>query len=242
MQGVDIAVQARAADDLRVGPQAAAIDGQVDVQVVVVGGDDDGRGLLDACFLQDLQVAGAALDVMVVPGGDAGLFFHHPKIDAAGLEGIGHRLADAAAAQHHYRSFGGAFPGAEPDGAVEPVQLGVCAGQHQDGGLADLRLGGRDKELALLPDADHGNTGDLPQTAFGQGFPLQPGSHGRCFGDQQLIEAADDIGFHADPQHPAGQRPAQQLGELKYVRAARQLEDIQGIFHVGIGHGDHAGR
>ena len=45
VQDVNVALYRRSADNLNIRPQATAIDGQIDVHVVVVGGDDHrGRG------------------------------------------------------------------------------------------------------------------------------------------------------------------------------------------------------
>ena len=56
VQAWDVALERDPADDLDVGPQAATVDGQVDVHVVVVGGDDRRGGLLDAGLLKNREL------------------------------------------------------------------------------------------------------------------------------------------------------------------------------------------
>lgn len=141
VEGVDIAIQGRPADDLDVGAQPAAVDGEIDVQVVIVGGDDDRRGFFDPGFNQGLEVARVALNKMAVPGGDPRFFFHHVEVHLAFFEGLGHSLAHPPAAQDHHRAFGPVLGAMASDYFVVAIELLGRARQNQDGGFPHERLG-----------------------------------------------------------------------------------------------------
>lgn len=58
VQAVDVSVQRGTAEDLGIRPQTAAVDGQIDVGVIVMGGDDDGARLADAGLFQNGKIRG----------------------------------------------------------------------------------------------------------------------------------------------------------------------------------------
>jgi hypothetical protein len=73
---------------LNVRPQLPAVDGQVDVGVVVVGGDDDRRGRFDAGPVERVDVGAASQDEAVVLFDQAPVSFDDPVGDALRLEGF----------------------------------------------------------------------------------------------------------------------------------------------------------
>src|SRR5699024_1513463 len=55
-------------DDLQLGAQPAAVESQVDVEVIVVGGQQGGGGLIESGRAQDLEIGGVAFDHVEVRG------------------------------------------------------------------------------------------------------------------------------------------------------------------------------
>ena len=55
VQRLHVPLEVGASDDLNVGTQLPAVDGQVDVRLVVAGGEDDGRRRVDAGLLENLE-------------------------------------------------------------------------------------------------------------------------------------------------------------------------------------------
>ena len=84
-----LAVQRCPADDLGVGAETTAVDGQVDVGVVVVGGDDDRRCLGDAGLLQDRELGGVADDVLVRVAHSLGELLDDHVVKAQLEQGLG---------------------------------------------------------------------------------------------------------------------------------------------------------
>ena len=71
LQGSQIPVQPRAAKDFNIGPEFPAVDGEEDIHLVIMGGDDDGGGLIKAGLSQVFQFSGIAHHRT---GNGAGLF------------------------------------------------------------------------------------------------------------------------------------------------------------------------
>src|SRR5699024_2471801 len=99
-------------DDLQLGAQAAAEQGEIDVQVVVAGRDQHGGGVLEAGAAQDPLVGGVAVDHRVARGAlEHGVRVLDParlELDdrvrhALVAQGPGGGAAHATAAQDHHR-------------------------------------------------------------------------------------------------------------------------------------------
>jgi len=73
VEDVDVPVEVGAADDLDVGPQPPAVDRQVDVHLVTVGGDEHRGGVGDAGPARDLVIGGAADDGVLEAFDDPGV-------------------------------------------------------------------------------------------------------------------------------------------------------------------------
>jgi len=126
---------------------------------------------------------------------------------------------------------------------VESIHLVVTgdllfrAGEDQGGGAIDRGLRGRSYESPPLPDGDDRYPDLFPKAAFRQGFTYQRGADRGGFGDDEVVEAPQDIGAKITAEGPARQGTPEDLRKFQDPGASRQIEDIDGVGRVG--GGDH---
>ena len=97
VQGRDIAFSRGAGDDLEVGPELSAIEGEIDVGIIIVSGNDDGGRLFHAGPLEGGEIRGAPEDVVVFVGDPLGKLLDDAVIDFTLGERAGGGAADAPA-------------------------------------------------------------------------------------------------------------------------------------------------
>ena len=103
----DVALQNGAADNLYICAQLSAIECQVNVHVVTVGGDDDRFGRFDAGRLEGVDVGRVAQDgelVVWTVRTDRALF-HDPILNAVFGQGLGRNLTDPASSQNQHLGY-----------------------------------------------------------------------------------------------------------------------------------------
>jgi hypothetical protein len=200
-----------------VRPEAAAVDGQIDVHVIVVRGDDHGGRLPDSGLLQDLQFRGVAADQLGRIDPRARLAFHDPVVDALLVQRFGDRSPYSPAADQQDRFVRG-FVDAEQ--FVVGIQLLARAGEDQDRGRLDQGVGPGQLKAASVPDSDDIHVGVVAQADVLQRAADQRRVQRRRLGDQDLAELADHARLGIAPQNPPRQRLAQHLGELQHLIAA----------------------
>ena len=89
VQGGHVAIERGTAEDLHVRPQLAAIDGQIDVQVIVMRGHDDGRGFHDVRPLEHRQFPGIPENVTgIVRRHEPGVLLDETERQPATFQGI----------------------------------------------------------------------------------------------------------------------------------------------------------
>ena len=236
VEGGNIALQPGAADDLHIGSQSPAVDGQIDVCVVVVGSDQNSRGLANAGGHEHLQFGGVAHHKFVGVAGQFRQQFHnaivHPPLGQSPARGLAH----SSAANNHYRRRGRFRSVVQ---GVVAAHLLLGAGQHQHCAcLYPALRRGRFKD-APLPDAQDCNAKALAQAILGQGLVHQRRVPHSCFGDEQIAEATDGVGHCTPAGDPPRQGLSHHLAQLQHVIAARQFENVHRSRDIGGGDDRH---
>lgn len=89
------------ADDLDIRPQAATINGQVNVQIVVMGGDENRWRLLNSGSNEGVEIRGVPDDILAVSFYDVGIAFYDPEEDAPFPESLRRGLPHPAATENN---------------------------------------------------------------------------------------------------------------------------------------------
>ena len=152
-------------------------------------------------------------------------------------QGGGGGLAHPTATENEHRR-GAAVPALAHPVAVRG-QLRLRAGEQEHGARLDLGIRVGQAEPAPVPQADHVDAGGLAQTEVPDRLAHQGRAHGRGLGDDQVLEAADDVGAGVRAQGAPGERVAEHVHELEHMAAPGQAEDVHRVLQVGIGDNGH---
>lgn len=154
VQGGHVAIERGTAEDLHVRPQLAAIDGQIDVQVIVMRGHDDGRGFHDVRPLEHRQFPGIPENVTgIVRRHEPGVLLDETERQPATFQGIRRSFPHLAAAEDKH---GRPVRLAAPLGlAVISLKLIRRPREQQDGGLVDPAVRARGHIGIALPQPGH---------------------------------------------------------------------------------------
>ncbi|MCK7528851.1 MAG: hypothetical protein MZV64_70500 [Ignavibacteriales bacterium] len=172
VQRGDVPFQGCTADDLQFRPQAVTKDGEIDVQIVTVGGDDDGGSLVNAGPHERVAIRGASEDVMrILPAGPL-IVLHDPIVDLALLQDLRRRAADPTRAKDQHRARRCLAPLAGHQ-LVVPAELRLRTreDEHRIGGYPSVRV--QESGISPVPQPDHRHARDFPEPAFTQGFAFQ---------------------------------------------------------------------
>ena len=238
MQSGYITLEVGAADNLDFRRQFAAVNRQIDVRGIVVRGDDDRRRRFDAGFAKHVDVSGTAVDIAVVAD-PRPLFFNDAIVEVALAQRSGGRTTHPSPAQDKKRVLVFSMPAQL---AVEDIELLLGARQQENRRRIDDGLGAGHDELAPFPQPHHVDPHRFAQLVLLEGLAHERRAHGGRLGDQEGLDPPDDVGRGGCPDDPARQGLAEHSGKLDHVRAPGQLEDIDGIVEIGIGHNGHLGR
>lgn len=139
VQGGDVALVGGAGDDLEVRAYPPTKYREVNIGVVVVGGDNDGGGASEAGAAHDVEVGGVAEDEEIGGHGPGGDLVDEAVGDVVAREGGGNGAANATGADND--DGGGLGGGSAAVAVVEGGDLGARAGEKQDHASGNNKVG-----------------------------------------------------------------------------------------------------
>ena len=227
-----------AADDMGVGVELAAVGGQEDVPGVVVGGENDRRGLVDSGGLHGLQVRRVTDHHLVRDLAqlelEGAILVEDRHLRLALPERSAHGAPDRSAPDHEYRRIGVVVDHEE---RIELGELLLAAHHHGHAALGEHRFGPSGHQPAPLPHRDDVQAGELAQARFADRSARKRRSVERELREDQLLEVSDSIGRLGAHGHATRELLAEPLLHQDHPRRAAQLEHVHRV-HV-FGERDH---
>lgn len=209
----------------------STVDGEVDVCIVVAGGDDDSVGVMESGAVEDVDVGGVAGNVVFCLG-DGRIFFDDAEGYFALLECLGGGQADAATTEDDDGFICGHIDAEE---FVVGIELCLSAGENEngDGGYDGIGSGG--EELTAFPEPGDGDASDFAEVCLGNGFAHKGSSGGGGFGDEKVVYFADYIYATAHAGCATGEKPAEEVFHFENVGGTGEAENFCGFAAGDIG-------
>ena len=243
MQAVDVAVEGGPADDLGVWAQSARVQGEVNIGVVIMGGDDDAGRCADAGLFKKIEVAGLAHhEARTALPLHAAVSVDNGTGNAAAVEAARHGQAHAAAAQDEGPFLRLRILVRAADEPVEGLELLLRAGHHEDGAFRENGVETGQAESAAFPDADHVDSREIFEVALLERLVHEGRAQDRGLADGDAPEVAK----HAEPlarlDDPAAQRLAEKAVEVETAGTACHAQNVPGLDARHAGHDEEVGR
>lgn len=120
----------RSGDNLQIRFESPAIEGEIDVDIVFVGGDQDIRRCLEPCLAQDLKLGGIPDYDMTGVLANVRILLHDRRRETAGIQNVGRCATYPTATQNQDRTVLRRTSSAKAD--VVGRQILVRPGEDQD--------------------------------------------------------------------------------------------------------------
>ena len=219
----------RPGDDLDIRPQLAAVDREVDVHVVFMGRDDDGGRVHETGLLHGLYIRRVAQYVVLLIPDPVGLLLDDPVVQPSLHERAPRGPSHASSADDDDGRIGYVVDGEQ---LIVGRDLAFRPQEHQDHPFGQRRIGRDHVEPPPLPHADDRDAGQFAKTRLAQGLADERGVHDARVGDHQVFDVAEYVGHGIHARSEPGEELPHLLSQLDHVGAARQLEDIHGVWRI----------
>ncbi len=195
MQFGNTSVQICPADNLYVGSQLTAIDGEINIHGVIMSGNNDRWSFPYACPSQGIKIGSISLNILIILN-EFRILLHNLINNLSLFQGLCRCTPDTAATQYENRSIGGVINTVNGEDLIIFFELFSRAGKHEHSCGIDSSLWLRYFKSASLPKSNNCYAGFFSQIALNEGFSLKWCSHCSCFSDEKLIESSDNICPH----------------------------------------------
>ena len=177
MKRANIALGVGPADYLDVGAKFAAINGKVNVGVILASGDDDCGGFSDFGLLEHLDSGGTTVHVVLLVTNAVGQLLDYRVPEPALGQGSRGGPANAPATDNDHVGFLSVINAKH---LVVMLNHLLGTSQHEDGAFANPGVRAGTLIFTAIPNADHIGVGHLAEVTLGQSFAnnRRAGDHG----------------------------------------------------------------
>ena len=226
----DVALRVGPTDDLGFRAKFAAVNGEIDIGVVLAGGDDDRGGFADFGLLEHLEPGGTAQHVVLVVANAARQFLDNLVIESALGQGTRGGSPHAAAADDDHMGF---LDMVDTEHPVVVLNHFLGTREHQNRTFADLGFRAGTFVLTTIPDSDHTGIGHFPEVALGQRLADERRTHDHGLGDKQLVEMPDHMCHGIITYGAAREELPHHFAQANDVFAPSKFQDINGRLGLG---------